>query len=173
MPFPRKGAEGQGAGVAARKAKNQHRTTVNWMTKANPNHPQYDPACRERLIAHNNRNRPLGAKARQGLPYGWTLADWKCRRAYQMNRATELVEKMKKLDLIEAPEGSETDATRAEEALVYAVSVVREDQIPVKDRLAAARTVLEWTKSKPVAKSAVTVSAAEDWLAGVADAAGI
>lgn len=169
MPYPRKGAEGQCAGVAARKARNQHKTRVNWIAKANPDHPQFDPACRERLIAHNNRIRPLGSKARQGLPYGWTRQDWECRRAYQMNRATELVEKMKKLDLISPPEGSDTDVTRAEEALVYAVSVVREENIPVKDRLAAARTVLEWTKSKPVAKSAVTVSAAEDWLAAVAD----
>jgi hypothetical protein len=54
----------------------------------------------------------------------------------------------------------------AREALEGAVSVLREPTNQ-SSKLAAARLILEFTKSKPVAKSDVTVNAAEAWLASI------
>lgn len=52
------------------------------------------------------------------------------------------------------------------EALETAVEVMRVDG-QAREKLAAARLVLDFTKSKPVSKSDVTLSAAEDFLAQV------
>ncbi len=52
------------------------------------------------------------------------------------------------------------------EALRTAVEVMRLDG-QTREKLAAARLVLDFTKSKPAAKSDVTISAAEDFLASV------
>jgi len=52
------------------------------------------------------------------------------------------------------------------EALQTAVEVMRIDG-QAREKLAAARLVLDFTKSKPVSKSDVTLSAAEDFLAQV------
>lgn len=54
----------------------------------------------------------------------------------------------------------------AEEALEAAITVVR-TPTNEQQRLAAARLVLDFTKSKPVAKNEVTVKTAEDWLSNV------
>lgn len=54
----------------------------------------------------------------------------------------------------------------AREALEGAVSVLREPNSQTT-KLAAARLILEFTKSKPVAKSEVSVNAAEAWLASL------
>lgn len=56
----------------------------------------------------------------------------------------------------------------AKEALTTAVEIMRIDAINAKDKLAAARTVLEWTMAKPAAQSEVTVKKAEDFLADIA-----
>lgn len=57
----------------------------------------------------------------------------------------------------------------AREALTAAVEVLRLDALAPKDKLAAARTVLEWTMSKPVATQEVTVKTAESFLDQIAD----
>lgn len=49
------------------------------------------------------------------------------------------------------------------EALATAVSIMRE-QGATRERLAAARLVLDFTKSKPASKSDVSISRAEDFL---------
>jgi hypothetical protein len=49
------------------------------------------------------------------------------------------------------------------------VSMVREKDISHKDRLAAARTLLDFTMSKPETKSNVTVKKAEDFLSDLAN----
>lgn len=51
----------------------------------------------------------------------------------------------------------------AQEALTEAVTVMR-GPVSAKDKLSAARLVLDFTKAKPAAKSEVTVNTAEDWL---------
>jgi hypothetical protein len=64
----------------------------------------------------------------------------------------------KKIDLTEA----------SEEALTGAITVLR-GPVSAKDKIAAARLVLDFTMAKPVAKSEVTVSSAEDWLRSLVD----
>jgi hypothetical protein len=56
---------------------------------------------------------------------------------------------------------------RAVEALEFNLTTMRGAH-DIRSRLAAAAKVLEYTKSKPVAKSEVTLNKAEDWLASVA-----
>ena len=58
--------------------------------------------------------------------------------------------------------------TYAQEALTTAVEVMR---VPgeTRERLAAARLVLDFTKTKPVAKSEVTIGKAEEFLASLLD----
>lgn len=52
----------------------------------------------------------------------------------------------------------------ARESLVTALSIMRDRHSNNKDRLAAARTILEWTKQKPATKNEHTVRRAEDFL---------
>jgi hypothetical protein len=70
---------------------------------------------------------------------------------------------MKKLDKA----GVLNDADdQAREALHAALSIMRME-IAQKDRLAAARLVLDFTKAKPAQRTELTVNKAEEWLAQV------
>lgn len=60
------------------------------------------------------------------------------------------------------------DNDAAKEALQSAIEVMRKPGSK-QVQLAAAKLVLEYTKSKPVAKQHVTVNAAEEWLKAVAN----
>ena len=55
------------------------------------------------------------------------------------------------------------------DALTYAVGVIKTGKEPTKDRLSAARLVLDYTKSKPASNSHVTLNSAEDFLAALAE----
>lgn len=65
------------------------------------------------------------------------------------------------------------DDKAANTALQFAVSVVRativdgKEVFTVKDKLAASRLVLDFTRAKPAAKSEVTLNSAEDFLAAL------
>lgn len=61
----------------------------------------------------------------------------------------------------------------AKEAIEAAVEVMRMDAIHVRDKLAAAKVVLEFTMTKPETKSSVSVKTAEDFLSEIAKDAGI
>lgn len=52
----------------------------------------------------------------------------------------------------------------AREGIETAVEIMRMSEISPKDKLSAARTVLEWTMAKPVAQSEVTIQKAESFL---------
>lgn len=56
----------------------------------------------------------------------------------------------------------------AKEAIVTAVEIMRRDDINVKDKLTAAKTVLEWTLSKPATETTVNVVTAESFLEDIA-----
>lgn len=58
---------------------------------------------------------------------------------------------------------------QANEAMHVTLTVMRLADLPVKERLAAARQVLEWTKAKPAQKTELTVTKAEEWLAAVTE----
>ena len=59
---------------------------------------------------------------------------------------------------------------RAESAMLATLEIM-EAATTQEMKLKAARQVLEWTAAKPVAKSEVTVNAAEAWLASIAEQA--
>jgi hypothetical protein len=56
----------------------------------------------------------------------------------------------------------------AREAIVAAVETMRMEAISAKDKLAAARLVLDFTLAKPASQAEVTVKRAEDFLADIA-----
>jgi hypothetical protein len=57
----------------------------------------------------------------------------------------------------------------AREGIEAVVTMVREKDISHKDRLAAARTLLDFTMAKPGSESTVTVKKAEDFLTDLAN----
>lgn len=57
---------------------------------------------------------------------------------------------------------------RAKDALEFAVSVIKNDLVSTKDRLAAARMTLEWTQPKPASKQELEIKKAEDYLEALA-----
>lgn len=78
--------------------------------------------------------------------------------------AKQIMEHMKKQGLLVAP-----DNELANEALMVAVEMHRNPLTEAKLRLAAAQTVLTWTKAKPAQRVEATVRTAEDFLAEVAE----
>lgn len=61
----------------------------------------------------------------------------------------------------------------AAEAIKTAVEIMRREDMNPKDKLAAARTVLEWTMAKPAQETTVNVKKAEDFLRDIAIESGI
>ncbi len=56
----------------------------------------------------------------------------------------------------------------AKEAIETAVEIMRREDIHPKDKLTAAKTVLEWTLSKPATEANVNVRSAESFLEDIA-----
>jgi hypothetical protein len=56
----------------------------------------------------------------------------------------------------------------AREAMDAIATLMRRTDINPKDKLAAARTILEWTKAKPASDTNLNVRKAEDFLAEIA-----
>lgn len=94
---------------------------------------------------------------------GYSGAELRKQRAQAKAEAIKMVDYMIKKEIVDIPE-----VEYAKEALVAAVESMRMEAINVKDKLAAARLVLEYTKAKPAAKSEVTVKTAEDFLLDIA-----
>ena len=97
---------------------------------------------------------------RRGLPAGM---DQKTFRFFQRQARFEATMTMKKLDAA----GVTVDCDEyAREALTTALEQMR---LPIhpKEKLAAARLVLDFTKAKPAQKQEITVTKAEEWLEAV------
>lgn len=90
-----------------------------------------------------------------------TRAIWK---RFQKQARFEATLTMKKLDA--AGVLDDTDA-QSREAIHKGLEIMRNGAASVKDQLAAARLVLDFTKAKPASKTELTVSAAEEWLDAV------
>lgn len=122
--------------------------------------PVWAAAQREKL-AINAAKRKGKPGSRLNVPDGFrkheALANW----AWAHASAKETVATMIKNGVIDGED------VRATEALEFNIATMRGDH-DIRSRLAAASKVLEYTKSKPVAKSEVTLNKAEDWLAQVA-----
>jgi hypothetical protein len=97
-----------------------------------------------------------GGTSRAGVPDGWRKAD--AIRATEEARvsAQETIKIMVEKNLL-------TDDEKANEALETAIALMRGPGLQYK--LAAARTVLEYTKAKPASKQDISIQKAEDWLA--------
>ncbi len=96
----------------------------------------------------------------KGVPDGYTKHDIEPLRAKAKKEAKEVVKIMAEKHNIEDE--------YSQEALETAVEIMR---VPgeTRERLSAARLILDYTKSKPVSKSEVAVSKAEDFLASLLD----
>lgn len=123
-----------------------------------------DPEWRAKLLEKRQAIIPFKrSTSRMGVPDGMHREE-----AYPLNQAAiesakETMSKLKKAGAI-----GDLDA-KAEEALTTAVEIMRKPGNK-GTQLSAARLVLEYTKSKPAAKSDITVNKAEEWLAAITDA---
>ena len=116
-----------------------------------------DPVWRERQCAKLSEvcGRPAG------LPRGVTLATHKVFLKQARLEATLTMKKLEAAGVVDEADG------QAKEALHAVLTIMRTKTLPVKETLAAARTVLEWTKAKPAQKTEMTVTKAEEWLDAV------
>lgn len=97
----------------------------------------------------------------------WCDKDWfrlekRCRRVAKKCRAK--VHALIERGIIDMSGVEDSEKAHAVEALTYAVSVLREPKVQVQTKLAAAKLVLDFTKTKPVQKVENTIRAAEDIL---------
>jgi ADP-heptose:LPS heptosyltransferase len=103
---------------------------------------------------------------RKGVFDGYTKATAEVAWKQARQEAKVIMKHMKENGMIDTPTPGDKYAEFAEEALEAAITIVR-TPMNEQQRLAAARLVLDFTKSKPVAKNEVTVKTAEDWLQNV------
>jgi hypothetical protein len=108
------------------------------------------------------RNEILGKYRRAGRRLGEGAGRGRQRAGYILGQAKTKVKK----DMANIDKKFPDLDPIAYEALEGAVQVLREPNSQ-QTKLAAARLLLEFTKSKPVAKSEVSVNAAEIWLASL------
>jgi hypothetical protein len=137
-----------------------------------------DPLYRARrlkTLAHNKRGRRVGDIA------GYTRDEVRRLRKQALRRAERILKRMEDEGLIDPIDPDDIDRTKVEQ---HAEGIVDDDakaartamkevivQVlmpgPKKDKLAAARTILEFTKAKPTSKTDVNVTAPEDFLVGL------
>jgi hypothetical protein len=94
----------------------------------------------------------------KGVPDGYRKADIEPIRDKAKKEAEKVVQIMS--------DKFEIEDVFAQEALQTAVEVMRTPG-ETRERLSAARLVLDWTKAKPAAKSEVTIGKAEEFLASL------
>jgi hypothetical protein len=126
-----------------------------------------DPEYREKMkkvhaaIAERRKTDPNCTRA--GVPDGMRRRTAKRMWAKAEEAADRFIQMLKDEGDLPQVTVPGTDEGMAEAALkeAFKLAVVPGDQ---KVRLAAIRTVLDFTKSKPESKSKVTIDTAEDWL---------
>jgi len=102
--------------------------------------------------------------SRNGVPRGWTrelLIPVRMEAAVFARKAVRLMEEKGILDFSDV--ATPNDEAKAKVALEYAVGVCKAAVDGTRERLAAARLVLDFTKQKPASKVDATVRA-EDFL---------
>lgn len=122
-----------------------------------------DPARREE--AQRKFFSKAGRPKKLADGWGGKAEELEAVREKARKEAKELVQKMADKNLIDQ---KTIEDEYANTALEYAVGVVRADVDGTRDRLAAAKLVLDFTKQKPASTNNVTVSKAEDFLAALA-----
>ena len=126
-----------------------------------PQSPELYDAWRQMLRERMLRQQTTGQMHRAGIRDGWGGKAKLARRLRKEaeDRAEVIVQKMKDNDVVSL------DDERAETALKFAVTVIEDGTTDQKDRLAAARMVLDFTKQKPISKTQLAVTKPEDFLA--------
>ena len=119
---------------------------------------QHDPLfvakAREKSLGSKVNGRPLG------LPTGYDLKTFKRYQKRAGQEARRIIKYMKAKSIFEA------DNHIAEEAVEEVLTILR-NPASTKDKLAAAKTLLEYTQRKPVAASEMTLNNAESFLDSV------
>ncbi len=113
-----------------------------------------------------------GVMGRRGVPDGWGGRADECAALRQA-----AFEDAKEIVSIMIEQGIVSEDAAANEALQFAVSAVRGKSMDEKnrplfgprERLAAARLVLDFTKAKPAQKSEIALTKAEDFLAALVE----
>lgn len=102
-----------------------------------------------------------GSKSsRVGVPNGWSREE-----LIEVRSKAEKTAK-RKVKIMADEHNIEDSASKR--ALEYAVSVIEANVDATRDRLAAARLILDFTKQKPASKNEHTINKAEDFLAALA-----
>jgi hypothetical protein len=104
--------------------------------------------------------RKLGNTDRYGIPDGMRKAEADALNQAAKESAEQTMSDLKKTGVLDGVD------PRSEEALETSIGIMRKPG-DKKVQLAAARLVLEYTKSKPASKVEATVNAAEAWLAAI------
>ena len=105
--------------------------------------------------------------SRSGIPHGYTrktVAPLWAKARKQADRYIQMITDEGMISAVIIPDSDEAKGVAAlHEACVLALGPGEKQA-----KLAALRTVLEYTRSKPESKSKVTVQTSEDWLAEIA-----
>jgi hypothetical protein len=133
-----------------------------------------DPAFREhmriKMAPHIAYRKAHPEKfSRRGVPDGMRKPEadalWAIARA-KAKKVIEIMEDEGSLPKVVVPDSDDDKAKRVLEEM-FAITLSPLTHQPTK--IAAGRTVLEWCRSKPVQKTAVAISSAEDWLNSVVE----
>jgi hypothetical protein len=104
---------------------------------------------------------------KRGRPHGSTDGYSRHLRKKITNKAKEEAERI--VAYMESTKGFEIPKQDfAKEAITTAVELMRREDMHPKDKLTAARVVLEWTLAKPATESTVNVKTAESFLEDIA-----
>lgn len=152
-------AESLTADIPVPKVTKRRRTNFNggiWATMSPEERVAYSARIRAKRRPDSN---PGGRKA--GVAWKHTAAEHAAAIEAQKPIIARIMKKM-------ADNGQLPDDPRAVEAIQEAMTVLR-SPISAKDKIAAARLVLDFTKAKPTAKVEHTIRSAEDILDDMAD----
>lgn len=126
--------------------------------------PEERSAYSQKLVeARRAKGTPHAGGRKPGVPSTMSKAQWDALVERERPVVQKIIKKMKE-------KGQVPDDPRAEEALATSMIVMRTAQ-QERDRLAAARLVLDFTKAKPTARIEHTVKTAEDYLDELAEEA--
>jgi hypothetical protein len=123
-------------------------------------------AARDALVAEQRAADPTKF-LRTGVPTGMTKATAAPLWAEARLKADRFIQKMKDEELIPAIVVPDSDEARAE-AAIKEVFILAVGPGNSQTKIAAARTVLEWTRAKPASKQNITLETPEQWLASIA-----
>lgn len=132
-----------------------------WAT--DPTHPKYTPELAKKHYLAVQKKGRMGAAARRSVPKGWAAREWRPIFKERVEQSMTIVDKMIDQELIVLPD-NELDAKAAKEAIVFNMALVRSPEVTLDNRLKASRNILDYCKSKPVAKSQVEIKTPEQWL---------